>query len=255
MGEGGIDNLASSTPVCFRPVCSLTRYFYRGNITFTLVKHYQGCGRNSTVYESQLTQCTAFEGPRRIGSGPLPQVALQVKALADRGDRAPLLVFDDASGQLIDLDLRGTAEDVERRLAEAAGGPPPAAAPEANSERVAREAARRPGRPKLGVVGREVTLLPRHWEWLNCQPGGASVALRRLVDEARRVYQGRDRVRRAQEAAYRFMSAMAGNEPGFEEATRALFAGNRARFEEMVGSWPGDLRDHATKLAAGAFPE
>ena len=97
-------------------------------------------------------------------------------------------------------------------------------------------------------------MLPRHWDWLDRQPGGASVALRRLVDEARRVHQGRDRVRRAQEASYRFMSAMAGNEPGFEEATRALFAGNRARFDEMVDAWPIDLRDHATKLAAEAFP-
>ncbi len=204
------------------------------------------------MQESQHTQYTAFEGPRRIASGPLRTVALEVKAAADRGHRAPVLVFDDGNGQMIDLDLRGTADDVVRRLPET-----PAEAPGANpaaAVRNDREVPRRPGRPKLGVVGREVTLLPRHWDWLNRQPGGASVALRRLVDEARRVHQGRDRVRRAQEASYRFMSAMAGNEPGFEEATRALFAGNRARFDEMVEAWPIDLRDHATKLAAEAFP-
>ena len=207
------------------------------------------------MYESQPTQYIAFEGARRLASGPLPQVALKVKAALDRGNRAPVLVFDDATAQLIDLDLSGTPEDVLRRLPEGAAAASPAAAHAAAAGQAAGEVPRRPGRPKLGVVGREVTLLPRHWDWLNSQPGGASVALRRLVDEARRVNQTRDRVRQAREAAYRFMSATAGNEPGFEEAARALFAGNRARFDEMVGSWPSDLRDQATKLAAGAFPE
>ncbi len=105
----------------------------------------------------------------------------------------------------------------------------------------------------MGVVAREVTLLPRHWDWLNGQPGGASVALRKLVEEARRANAGRDRVRRAQEAAYRFLSALAGNLPGFEEATRALFASDRTRFQEMVEPWPEDVRDHAKTLANAAF--
>jgi hypothetical protein len=105
------------------------------------------------------------------------------------------------------------------------------------------------------VVPREVTLLPRHWEWLNAQPGGASVALRKLVEEARRANTGKDRVRRSQEAAYRFMSAMAGNRPGFEEATRALFAGDRERFNQLIGAWPPDIRDHARMLAGAAFDE
>ena len=116
-------------------------------------------------------------------------------------------------------------------------------------------APRRPGRPKLGVVAREVTLLPRHWEWLNSQPGGASVALRKLVEEARRANSGKDRLRRAQEAAYRFMSTMAGNEPGFEEAARALFAGRQEPFEALVRGWPKDVREHAKKLAAGVWQE
>jgi uncharacterized protein len=114
---------------------------------------------------------------------------------------------------------------------------------------------RGPGRPRLGVVAREVTLLPRHWDWLSSQPGGASVALRKLVEQARFANQGRDRRRRAQEAAYRFLSAMAGNEPGFEEAIRALFASKRERFNQMVKPWPRDVRDHAKKLAAAAFAE
>ncbi len=195
------------------------------------------------------TRCTAFEGTRRIASGELEPVALKTKEVLDRGERAPVLIFDDATSELVEVDFRGTAEDVLRRLAGTAGRGAPAdrsAGPEA-------EGPRPPGRPKLGVVAREVTLLPRHWEWLNSQPGGASVALRKLVEQARRANQGRDRIRQAQEAAYRFMSAMAGNETGFEEAARALFAGNRGRFHEMVASWPVDVRDHAKRLAEGAF--
>ena len=174
--------------------------------------------------------CTAFSGTKRIASGSLREVALQAKAALDADECAQVLIFDDVTSHLVEVDFRGTPEDVLTRMA------PP------------EEEARRPGRPKLGVVAREVTLLPRHWEWLASQPGGASVALRKLVEQARLSNQGADRRRRAQEAAYRFMSAMAGNEPGFEEATRALFAGNRERFRQMVEAWPADIRDHAKKL-------
>ena len=181
------------------------------------------------------TLCTAFAGSRRIASGDLREVALQVKEVIDQGERAPVLIFDEFSSHLIEVDFRGTAEEVLKRL-EPTG-----------------EEARRPGRPKLGVVAREVTLLPRHWEWLNIQPGGASAALRRLVEQARRANAARDRIRQAQESAYRFLSAMAGNEAGFEEATRALFAGRPDGFAEHSASWPADIRDHALKLAAAAF--
>jgi len=105
------------------------------------------------------------------------------------------------------------------------------------------------GRPKLGVVAREVTLLPRHWDWLNAQPGGASVALRKLVDEARRTNSDKDRLRAARDAAYYFMSAMAGDLPNFEEASRALFADDRRRFVSQITNWPEDIRDHVVKLA------
>jgi uncharacterized protein len=194
------------------------------------------------MHEHFLTRVTAFEGTHCIASGDLQQVALKTKEVIDRGERAPVLIFDDLTSELVEVDFRGTADDVLRRLTPTTSTP----APEP-------EAPRRPGRPKLGVVAREVTLLPRHWDWLNSQPGGASVALRKLVEEARRTNQGKDRIRRAQEAAYRFVSAMAGNEPGFEEAIRALFAGDRGRFEEWIGPWPADIRDHAKKLAIAAF--
>ena len=112
-----------------------------------------------------------------------------------------------------------------------------------------------PGRPKLGMVAHEVTLLPRHWDWLNDQPGGASVTLRKLVEEARHAGEGKDRIRRSRESAYRFISAMAGNLPNFEEATRALFAGNATGFEEYVSGWPVGVRDLAWKLAAESWAE
>jgi hypothetical protein len=198
--------------------------------------------------ESHPTCCTAFAGRRRIASGDLLQVALKAKAATDRDKWAQVLIFDDDTSNLIEVDFRGTPEDVLRRITETAAGVTQ------NSESTRPEAdTRRPGRPKLGVVAREVTLLPRHWDWLASQPGGASVALRKLVEQARMSNQGRDRRRRAQEAAYRFLSAMAGNEPGFEEATRALFAGKREHFNEIVEPWPIDVRDHAKRLAAVAF--
>jgi hypothetical protein len=183
------------------------------------------------------TRCTAFDGRRRIASGGLGDVVVALKQAVDRGAQGPVLVFDDETSEPIELDLRGTPADVLARIAPAPrdGDAPPTP--------------RGPGRPRLGVVAREVTLLPRHWEWLASQPGGASVALRKLVDDARRASEPADRARRAREAAYRFMSAMAGNEPGFEEATRALFNDDRAGFARHTESWPADVRDHARRLA------
>ena len=110
-----------------------------------------------------------------------------------------------------------------------------------------------PGRPKLGVVAREVTLLPRHWAWLSSQPGGASVALRKLVEQARKDGQTQDQRRQSQEATYRFMSAMAGCLEGFEEAARALFAADRLRFEALLAPWPPDIQNHLQQLAQAAW--
>jgi uncharacterized protein len=194
--------------------------------------------------EPQHRTCTAFEGSRRIASGGLHEVVLQVKARIEQDEQTAALIFDDDNGAVVDVDFRGTPEQVLDRLR-------PPADTAASDEG---EPPRRVGRPKLGVVAREVTLLPRHWDWLNRQPGGASVALRKLVEQARRVNAGKDRIREAQEAAYRFMSAMAGNEAGFEEAARALFRGDRKRFQQLVAGWPVDVCDHSMKLAEPAFP-
>jgi hypothetical protein len=186
---------------------------------------------------------TAFSGHLRLVSGPLAEVALAVMQASNSGGAEPIVIFDDANGRTIDLNLRGSEQDVIGRL------PQPPANLEAAADNLSAPEPRGRGRPKLGVVAREVTLLPRHWEWLGTQPGGASVALRKLVEEARRATGDRDRTRAARDAAYHFMSTMAGNLPGFEEASRALFADDRRRFAGLIAGWPGDIRDHIVKLA------
>jgi uncharacterized protein len=191
--------------------------------------------------------CTAFEGNKRLVAGPLVEVALAVKNQTDSGARIPILVFDDATAHTVGLDLRGSKQEILGRLPEAIARLQQPEPPEAEPERSGRR-----GRPKLGVVGREITLLPRHWQWLDAQPGGASVALRKLVDQARRTSGDRDRRRAATEAAYRFVTAMAGDRPGYEDATRALFAGDLKAFGERIATWPADIRDYAIQLAFAA---
>ena len=163
---------------------------------------------------------TGFDGHRWLAAGTLAQVELAARRALESGSAGPVLIFDDRTGRSRDVDMRGLANEPRPR-----------------------------GRPKLGVTAREVTLLPRHWEWLAGQPGGASVALRKLVEQARRDNSGQDARRRAHERAYHFMSAIAGDFPGYEEATRALFADDARRYNELVAGWPRDIRDHAARLA------
>ena len=186
---------------------------------------------------------TAFMGQRLLASGPLAEVALAVMNAARRPAAPPIVIFSDSNGRPIDLDLRGTEREIIARL------PQSAPVPETAADEMAAAEPRGRGRPRLGVVAREVTLLPHHWEWLGSQPGGASVALRKLVDGARRANGDADRARAARDAAYHFMSVMAGNLAGFEEASRALFADDRRRFVGLVAGWPDDIRDHVVKLA------
>ncbi len=199
--------------------------------------------------------CTAFDGHRVLLSGPLVEVALAVKAATDNRSSNAILVFDDATGRVIDLDLRGSEADIVERLSQPprthAGRYRPRADEATEPAKDESFEPRGRGRPKLGVVAREVTLLPRHWDWLAAQPGGASAALRRLVDEARRSGGTRQQKRAAQEAAYHFMLALAGDLPGYEEATRALFADDRSRLEQCIADWPQDVRSHILRLAFG----
>lgn len=180
---------------------------------------------------------TAFVGADRLAAGDLQTVALAAHAAQDRQAQMPI-VFEDASGNVVDLDLRGDQQDVVRRLS-----PPPSNA----------EAPRGRGRPKLGVTAREITLLPKHWAWLQEQPGGASAALRRLVEQAQQDNAEADQRRRAQTAAYKVMYALAGHLKGYEEALRALYAGDPQRFETQIVTWPHDIAAYVRDLASTSF--
>lgn len=187
------------------------------------------------IDRSDREACTAFAGHDRLLSGRLPDAALAIKRAAAEGSTGPFLIFDDANGRVMDVDLRGSDAEVNARLTSDTDEAP--------------AVTRKRGRPALGVIGREVTLLPRHWDWLSARPGGASVALRKLVDAARRTNADDDRRRESQERAYRFMAAVAGDLPGYEEALRALFADDRPRFDNFVASWPEDVAAYSIYLA------
>lgn len=191
---------------------------------------------------------TAFAGTRKIGSASLRALAVALKDVIERDPEAQILVFDDASGAQVDMNLHGSIDAVLARLPLDEEKPEPVVA-----DTAAQHVARAPGRPKLGVVAREVSLLPRHWEWLTSQQGGASVALRKLVEHAQRTNQDADLQRQARDATYRFINAMAGDAAGFEEACRALFAGNATAFHAQIATWPTDIREHARQMAGASF--
>jgi len=179
-----------------------------------------------------MSTCTAFADQNIIARGTLAEVAV---ALASRA--GSVLVIDDQTGRPFDLDLRGDRADITARYS----------GPSTESVRAGR------GRPKLGVIPREVTLLPRHWDWLNAQPGGASAALRRLVEAARRDNAGQDARRQAQDIAYSALSALAGNLADYEEALRAFYADDAVRFEDLTRSWPADIRAYVLEKAMAVW--
>ena len=201
-----------------------------------------------------LSTFTSFDGWKRIAQGDLASNVLAVKRAIASGPAGPVLTFDDRTGSVWEVDTRGTEAEVLARLPQALGrhDVPEAQATDADSPPAA---PRGRGRPKLGVVAREVTLLPRHWDWLSAQPGGASVALRKLVEEAKRSTATRDDQRKTQERAYRFMSVIAGNLAHFEDSTRALFAADMNQFTQLTAEWPVDVRDYARRLANDDTPE
>jgi hypothetical protein len=217
-----------------------------------------------TTLDPSAAEFIAFEGSRCLARGNLAHVALAVKAASEARPLARFMVFNGSTSEVLDFDLRGKPQDVLARLALSHPAALAAAEMPANGSTTAEAGAvpqsedavlakAGPGRPKLGVVAREVTLLPRHWAWLSSQPGGASVALRKLVEQARKDSQSQDERRQSQEATYRFMSAMAGSLEGFEEAARALFAAERARFEALLTPWPPDIQTHLLQLAQAAW--
>lgn len=175
------------------------------------------------------THYVAFSAQKRIAEGTLERVSTQARRFFALQPAATILLFDTATGEPVDVDLRPQAETVV-------------------------EEPKRLGRPKLGVVAREITLLPRHWDWLSQQPGGASVSLRKLVEEASRKNASEDARRLAQTATYRLMVALAGNAPNFEEANRALYRGERERFIGFTQNWPEDVRDQIRDVAFATWP-
>ena len=192
---------------------------------------------------------TSFDGHKRIASGNLQTNAIAVKYAMASGEAGSLLIFCDQTGRVVDIDTRGSdAEMLARLPSEEGSSQENSSVPTDSAEP---DEPRGRGRPKLGVVSREVTLLPRHWDWLASQPGGASVTLRKLVEEARRGNVDQDRQREASECAYHFMFAIAGDLAGFEEASRALFANDAAKFRQQIEAWPIDIRDYVWCLAYG----
>ena len=163
---------------------------------------------------------TVFLHGEPIARGPAADVSGLVRAMEAPARASDLLAFDDETGRQVDLDLRDKAEPVRGR-----------------------------GRPSLGVEAKEVTLLPRHWEWLSRQRGGASATLRKLVEEALR--KGRT-AKQCQDAAYRFLNVMAGDLPHFDDAMREMYNANRVGYDHFTYDWPKDVRDHGRRLA---FPE
>ncbi|MNT11511.1 hypothetical protein D3C72_1463960 [compost metagenome] len=180
---------------------------------------------------------TAFADTKKIASGDVVEVATKVKKLLLADKKISVLIFDDLTSQQIEIDFRGSLENVKDRLESLSPN----------------DAEKKPGRPKLGVVSKEVTLLPEHWEWLALQPGGASVTLRKLIEEAKKKNLPKDRIRQAQDAAYKFMTVMAGDLPQYEEALRALYAADSKKFEKMISDWPKDIQEHSLKLAKAAL--
>lgn len=175
----------------------------------------------------------AFVGTELIARGSAEELLPVLKARQGREEAFPLLVFDRSTGRQVDFDLRGSLEDCLARLS-------PAPAPKAG-----------PGRPRLGVQAGEVTLLPRHWEWLAAQPLKASGTIRRLVEEAMSRVSPEEEAKRRRDAAGTFLWIMAGNLPGFEEASRALYAGRVEDLRTLMDAWPKDVREEALRMLEG----
>lgn len=190
--------------------------------------------------KNETLSYTAFENDKLLVTGNLEDVVLQIRKRLKSHPSLKILVFSDDTGKEMDFDLRGSEKEVLEKLKIYLS-------PEDLDEPVG------PGRPKLGVIAREVSLLPRHWEWLATQPGGASATLRKLVEEARKSSTTRDTVKQAQERTYKFMTAIAGNLPNYEEALRALYAKDKARFRTQISDWPIDVKDYIKRLSQHVF--
>ena len=187
--------------------------------------------------------CTAFAGTQRLASGHLSFVAQQVKFLLDQGDQGAVVIFDNHTSEVIEVDFRGTQEDLAKQFSY----------PNVENESDSSLTNKVRGRPKMGVVAKEVTLLPRHWDWLHQQPASVSATLRKLVEEASRNNQASVKARQAQDTVYRFINVVASHLAEYEEALRALYAKNGEMFQQLTQDWPADVVAHLKKIAPPAF--
>jgi hypothetical protein len=178
-----------------------------------------------------------FDGTRRIARGTPVETALQAASYLAANPGAQLLFFDVRNGLQVELDLRGTADSIRQRMQAGSAQDSGATDPKPGK-----------GRPRLGVVAREVTLLPRHWDWLAGQPGGASVSLRKLVEAAMRKPDAQALQQQRATAAYQLLLATAGNLPGFEALSRALFANRQEELPALLQDWPQDLVEEVQSI-------
>ena len=187
---------------------------------------------------------TAFLEQKQIGSGNFEAVKCEACQRVTEGERRPIIIFNDANGRVVDIDYQNPELSQE---------PLPISSSVHADEAKEDRQLRRVGRPKLGVVAKEVTLLPRHWEWLAAQQGGASVTLRKLVEEARRKNPDAEIMQQSRDACYRIINALAGNEAASEDALRALYADDQQTFAEIIALWPQDVSRYVNKMSRSAF--
>ena len=185
---------------------------------------------------------TAFDGSVLLFRGGLKEVVLNIKEHLGRSENSSVLIFSDLTGKTMDFSFHGSKQDILKRLEKYTFTEEP-------------KEPSGPGRPKLGVVSREISLLPRHWEWLATQSGGASATIRLLVEEARKKSSNISSIKQMQERAYQIMSVLAGDLQGYEEALRALYKKDSKVFFTHVKRWPIDIQKYLNEITKPVFEE
>ncbi|MBN21814.1 MAG: hypothetical protein CL678_11090 [Bdellovibrionaceae bacterium] len=183
---------------------------------------------------------SAFDDKTLLVQGELDDVVIHIKKHLGKSENSSILIFSDSTGATIDFNFQGTKQDVLKRL-DMFRSPKQKSIPSG------------PGRPRLGVISREISLLPRHWEWLATQSGGASATLRRLVEEAQKKSSQQVSTKQIQERVYKVMSVLAGDLQGYEEALRALYKKDRKTFFSQIEIWPKDIKKYLKKIGKPIF--
>ncbi len=172
---------------------------------------------------------SSFIGDRHLFTGDLKGMLSQTHAYISRHGEEGLLIFDNFSGRQIDYNFRVSLEELLGKEL------PPTPK-------------KGPGRPRLGVVCGEISLLPRHWDWLQRQRQSASATIRRLIEAAMKEASPEEKTREAIDAAGKFLWTMAGNLSDFEEASRALYAQKWHILDAITAAWPEDIAKHLNMM-------